>query len=265
VLAAAPVAQAAPPGRAALVPNSVAFRNPTNGVLGTGWISCPAFGCKPQGTISSTTDGGRTWKVMLRTPRPVVWVGLTGHVQRARYDDGENVTSGDGGRTWHPVVPPAQLSTPCPPALDLFVQVVTTPAGNEWALCTSQGAAGLMGKAVYRLTARGWKRVAYTPLGSHPGYGGIGLYGYPLGMTMADDGFGLIWESRGTLYVTRDGGSHWVGLPRVVRPEADWGDSAVALSKGVGFIVLAHGGTLHRRLLVTKNRGRTWYVVHRWR
>ena len=34
-----------------------------------------------------------------------------------------------------------------------------------------------------------------------PGYGGISLYGYPLGIAMAADGFGVIWELRGTLYV----------------------------------------------------------------
>jgi hypothetical protein len=102
---------------------------------------------------------------------------------------------------------------------------VVTPSGKfaAWMtpspLCAGQGGAGSMGKAVYRLTTSGWKRVAYTPFGPGPGHGGISLYGYPLGIAMADDGFGLIWESRGTLYVTRNGGSHWIGLPRVARPD----------------------------------------------
>jgi photosystem II stability/assembly factor-like uncharacterized protein len=121
-----------------------------------------------------------------------------------------------------------------------------------------------MSKAVYRLTRRGWKRVAYTPF-SGRGYGGIALYGYPAGIAMADDAFGLLWESRGTLYVTRDGGSHWTAQPRWVRPEIDFGQSAAALPHGVGFALLAVGGSEHGRLLVTRDSGRTWHTIHRWR
>jgi photosystem II stability/assembly factor-like uncharacterized protein len=121
-----------------------------------------------------------------------------------------------------------------------------------------------MSKAVYRLTLKGWKRVAYTPFGPG-GYGGIAPYGYPVGMAMTDDGFGLIWESRGTLYVTRDGGSHWLGLPRVAQPEVDFGQSAAALPHGVGFVLLGRGGGERRRLVVTRDSGRTWHTAHTWR
>ncbi len=122
-----------------------------------------------------------------------------------------------------------------------------------------------MGKAVYRLTVTGWKRVAYTPFAPQGGYGGIALYGYPQGIAMADDGFGLIWESRGTLYITRDGGSNWHGLPRLARPETDFGQSAAALPHGIGYALLAIGDSEHRRLVKTQNGGRNWQVVHRWR
>src|SRR5205814_3730789 len=108
----------------------------------------------------------------------------------------------------------------------------------------------------------GWRRVAYTPF-APPGrsYGGIAAFGYPLGLAMAADGFGLIWESRGTLYVTRDGGSHWNGLPKVAEPEVDFGLSGAALRGGVGFVLLRRGGV---RLLETSDAGRTWHAVHRW-
>jgi photosystem II stability/assembly factor-like uncharacterized protein len=116
-----------------------------------------------------------------------------------------------------------------------------------------------MGKAVYRRTERGWRRIAWTPFGpAGRGYGGIALYGYPLGLAMADSGFGLIWESRGTLYVTRDGGSHWHGLPRVAKPEVDFGVFAAAFPNGVGYVVLRRG--TRRRVLVTRDAGRTWAV-----
>jgi hypothetical protein len=155
-------------------------------------------------------------------------------------------------------------TAPCPPTLALSLhQVVTTPGGRQWALCAGQGSAGSMAKAVYRRMEKSWKRVAWTPMSTRPGHGGIALFGYPLGLAMADDGFGLIWESRGTLYVTRDGGSHWQGRPKVARPEVDFGVSARALPHGVGFVVLAHGA--ERRLVHTRDAGRTWHVIRRWR
>jgi photosystem II stability/assembly factor-like uncharacterized protein len=261
------LAQAALPPRVALVPNAIAFRDPSHGVLGTGWTSCgnPAFGCRLQATISLTTNGGRTWKVVLRTPGPVVWVAITVRDEWARYDDGENLRSADGGRTWRPAVAPREPASPCPPAVALTTHVVvTTPGGRQWALCAGQGGAGNMSKAVYRLTLKGWKRVAYTPFGPG-GYGGIAPYGYPVGMAMTDGGFGLIWESRGTLYDTRDGGSHWLGLPRVAQPEVDFGQSAAALPHGVGFVLLGRGGGERRRLVVTRDSGRTWHTAHTWR
>ena len=135
------------------------------------------------------------------------------------------------------------------------------PGGREWALCTTQGGAGSMGKSVYRLNANGWTRVAYTPFAGH-GYGGIDVFGYPLGIAMARDGFGVIWESRGTLYVTSDGGSHWTGLPKVARPEVDFGLSGAALPHGTGYVLLSTGGVV--TLIGTRDGGHSWHVVHRW-
>jgi hypothetical protein len=244
----------------ALVPNAIAFRSPSYGIMGTGWQSCAYadFHCRPQGTISLTTDGGRTWKVLLRTPRPVVAVSIEGRTEQAVFDDGETIGSSDGGRHWAAVVVPVGGGEigPCPAG-------TMSHSSGEWWLCTTQGSAGNMGKSVYRVTANGPKRVASTPFVGR-GHGGISGYGYPQGIAMAPDGFGLIWESRGTLYVTRDSGSHWVGLPKTARPEVDFGTSGVALRGGFGFVVLAQGGGQARRLIETTDAGRTWRVVHRW-
>src|SRR5205823_867106 len=94
---------------------------------------------------------------------------------------------------------------------------------------------------------------------------GMSTYGYPLGISYAAFCFNLLWESRGTLYVTRDGGRTWIAEPKVERPEIDFGRSATALPDGRGFVLLGFQGTPRARLLRTDDAGRTWRVVHRWR
>lgn len=221
------------------MPLAIAFRDPAHGLLGT------------SRTIELTSDGGKTWRAVLRTPQPVVSVSFTfsGGVAWARYDDGENLRSGDGGRTWVPGVPAVRSDSVCPQG---------TPqsfASLEWSLCVGQGGAGNAAKAVYRFGVGGWKRVAAR---------GLSRYGYPVGIAMAPDGFGVIWESRGTLYVTRDGGTNWTGLPKIARPAEDFGQSGTALPHGVAYVLLSIGGGGDRRLIGTRDAGRTWRVVHRW-
>ena len=234
------------------MPNAIAFRNPQHGIMGTGWQACAssAFGCKPQGTISITGDGGKTWHVLLRTPRAVVSVTVDGRDERAVFDDGETIGSSDGGLHWAPIVvrPPTGIGSPCPAGSQAFVVV-------DWAVCASQASAGNQMKLVYRLGVKGWKRLA-----AH----GLSSYGYVAGLAVARNGFGIIWESRGTLYVTNDGGSDWTGLTNVAAPEVDFGASAVALPHGVGFALLSHGGSEVRRLVETTDAGRSWHVVHAW-
>ncbi len=87
-------------------------------------------------------------------------------------------------------------------------------------------------------------------------------YGYPDGLAFAPDGWGLLTESRGTLYVTRDGGTHFHAEPHVAHPEADFAGGAAAFSGGIGYVFL---GESHPRLLGTHDYGRTWQVVRRWR
>jgi photosystem II stability/assembly factor-like uncharacterized protein len=64
--------------------------------------------------------------------------------------------------------------------------------------------------------------------------------------------------------VTRDGGSHWTGLPKVARPEVDFGVSGAALPHGVAYVLLSKGAVKGRRLIGTSDAGHTWHVVHRW-
>src|SRR5262249_12804602 len=139
-------------------------------------------------------------------------------------------------------------------------------------LCTTEGGAGNAGKAVYRdLPAHGWKRVACTNFanshflcGKHS-YGGISPLGYALGIAgNSRGGFGILWESRGTIWTTRDGGKHWTGHGKLAEYDVDFGSWASVLPRGgVGYAILSRG-TDTERLVETTDAGRTWRVVDRW-
>jgi hypothetical protein len=260
---AAPAFGARSSGRAHFAPDAVAFLDPLHGVLAgsdqTGDNCTPA--CNPKdATISLTSDGGRSWHVVFHAPRPALSVTAFQGALWARLDDGETFSSNGGGRRWRPAVPPRFASdSTCPIGSSAGIN-----AGSQsWSLCTGEPGAGTRRKAVYRNEgARSWVRVAHTSIEGR-GYGGIASYGYAVGIAGAETGgFGIVWESRGTLYVTRDGGRHWSGLPRVAEPEVDFGQWADVLPKGVGFVILERSG--RSWLIETVDAGRTWRVVHRW-
>ncbi len=248
-------ASGSPPrlSREALVPNAVAFSDRMHGELGTGWESCvnKAWHCQLQGTISATSDGGKTWRVLRRTARPVVAITFFHDAYYAQLDNGRVITGQSGSRPF-PRRCPGWFSA------GWSADIVDSDLAKPWSICLGQGGAGNEAKAVYR----GKTRVAYTPPANHGGYGGIGTYGYPSGIAGSYWGFGIIWESRGTLYVTRDGGHHWHALPKVARPEVDFGSWATVLSGRVGFALLYTDG--RSRLIETTDAGRTWHIVHRW-
>lgn len=253
--------------RLRLAPNAMAFMDSSHGVLGTGWAYGTGSG---GGSIALTSDGGRTWHTVELTPRPVVSLTAVGNDYIARYDDGETLASRDG-HVWSPTPVLASngsgFST-CPQGMEIG----TNSGVDEWSLCTTQPAAGNQGKAVYRnLPARGWVRVACTNFANAPTpcsggeQGGIGGYGYAIGIAGGWDGFGLIWESRGTLYVSRDGGRQWTGLDKLIQPEIDFVGWAFVLPRGgVGWTLVTQGGHGPFRLLRTTDAGKTWTVVHRW-
>ena len=253
-----------------LLPNAVAFVDRSHGVLGTGY----RYRGHEGGAIELSSDGGRTWHIVRRTATPVVALTPYGRFFLAQLEDGERLESRDNGRTWRPA---SRLTWPTwPPEYSVcpIGFFVGENAGDpSWSLCTTQSGAGNEGKAVYRIPAAGeWRRVACTnfstahfPCGKHS-YGGIGSVGYAVGVAGASrGGFGLIWESRGTVLVTRDGGRHWTGRPKLAMFDQDFGNWAFVLPRGgVGFVILSRGA-VHDRLVETTDYGRTWRVVHRWR
>jgi photosystem II stability/assembly factor-like uncharacterized protein len=200
------------------VPQTIAFQDAQHGLLAAG------------SRIEATSDGGRTWRIVIHAP--LVVPHLRG---------------------------PAACSR-------MWPMSVSRAGSLELAVCTGQPSAGSQPKWVYRSRdgGRTWTVVAATPCG-RVAFGGIACYGYPFGIGVSAGGFALLWETRGTLYVSRDAGSHWTGLPAVTRPEVDFAQSVAVLPGGVAFVLLAHGAAGPHRLISTHDAGRTWRVVHVWR
>jgi photosystem II stability/assembly factor-like uncharacterized protein len=286
------------------VPTAIAFWAASRGLLGTRDCEFAAH-CR-SGSIERTSDGGGTFRVVLRTRHPVIALQTAGpNAAIATMDGGGTLRTLDGGRSWHayqlrfgasfatPLIGLGvrsfmvdqhlalavlatsdggitwkQRATPCTQAAadPALLDVVTDRLA--WIVCLGEPGAGNEEKAVFRTTdgGRKWRAGAaqlFYPLVQ--AHGGLSGYGYPQGIAFASDGFGILWESRGTLYVTRDSGTHWTAEPEVARPEIDFGRGAAAFPGGHGLVLLGYGGGQPTRLLATDDYGRTWRVVHRWR
>jgi photosystem II stability/assembly factor-like uncharacterized protein len=286
------------------IPTAVAFWDARRGLLGT--RACRFAAQCEAGRIELTADGGRSFRVVLRTRRPIVALQTAGpNAAIARTDGGGALRTLDGGRSWRPyrlrfttsfATPLIGLgvrryalerhlaltvlatsdggltwhrrASPCTQAIadSALVDLVTPSLG--WIVCLGQPGAGNQEKAVFRTDdgGRSWRRGAAEI--NYPRsliHGGLSGYGYPEGISFAKDGFGILWESRGTLYVTRDGGKDWTAEPKVARPELDFGRGAAAFTGGHGLVLLGRGGGQPTRLLATNDYGRTWRLVRRWR
>jgi photosystem II stability/assembly factor-like uncharacterized protein len=166
----------------------------------------------------------------------------------------------DGGHTWQRRPDPCERAIAFSAAADLV-----TPR-LWWLVCLGEPGAANEDKAIYRTRdgGRTWQSGAATILiARHREHGGIQEYGYPERLAFAEDGFGLLTESRGTLYVTRDGGVHFHAEPQVARPEIDFAGGAAAFRGGIGYVLLTF--SFRGRLIDTSDYGRTWRVVRRWR
>ena len=290
---------------AAVVPSAIAFWDARHGLLAANSCSRSDGSCQT-GTISLTTDGGRTFRVVRRTRRQVLALRTAGpDAAIAELDQGHALRTLDRGRSWRPfrlryhasfATPGVGLgfrstvagnrlalallatsdggrswragASPCRAAVadTALVDLVTPRLG--WLVCLGEPGVGNQQKAVYRTTdgGRTWQVGAETIF--YPRrrlHGGISSYGYPYGIAFAPDGFGILWEGRGTLYVTHDGGRRFAAQPSVVRPEIDFGRGAGAFPDGHALLLLGRGGGPPTRLLATTDHGRTWQTVHRWR
>jgi len=299
----AQVGAAAPAGMHT-VPYSGFFWTPKVGLLGVGVCASTKYMCGT-GAVELTADGGKTYQVIFRTPRPVSELRSAGlHGALARIYSNTNYSYGhtvyrtldrgrhwtklrmrpgisfatpriglgfrvyelarllhtrDGGRSWQRLPKAGCGSTG--PILDL----VTPQLG--WMACGGLPGAGQQEKEVFRTLDGGhsWRARAWAIAGKHPRTrGGLSFMGSVSGIAFARDGFGLLWESRGTLLVTRDGGKTWKPHLHFAHPDIDWGFGASAFGNGTGLVLLRHEISSFR-LIKTRDFGRTWHLVRSWR
>lgn len=286
-------------------PLSVVFWSPNDGLLGAGVCRTRKYECG-HGAVELTTDGGRTYRVVLRTGSPVTQVQTVGPEDAVAIARGHAWRTLDGGRTWHrwdehPGGSAELAEVSWPTARLGFTTILgahghvflwfTQDAGRTWQkrrgpcqatgvlvsfptprdgwlACLGEGGAGNEDKAIFRTQdgGRTWRAGAFAEGMNNPRErGGLSLTGYPAGIAFAPNGFGLMWESRGTVYVTRDGGKEWHAKPRLARFDVDFGRGASAFANGTGLVLLSYPGGPLTRLVETHDFGQTWHLVRRWR
>lgn len=218
--------------------------------------------------LMRTLDGGRSWRLLPagegfnpsfvtrdRGIAVAAAVAPPGHIGLNR--GAGLLTTSDGGRSWHPLPEPRGCH-------GNQGETLSWPARRvAWVLCVGEPGAGAGAKRLVASTdgGRSWHTLVNVALNARHPVSGIPAIGDPLGLTFSPTGFGLLWENRGWLYLSHDGGHRWVPTA-VLQPDIDHGLSAAVLSRRAAFF-LRHGQR-NIDLLRTLDGGRTWGVVHRW-
>jgi photosystem II stability/assembly factor-like uncharacterized protein len=137
-------------------------------------------------------------------------------------------------------------------------------------MCTGQPGAGQQEKALYRTRDGGktWRAcaaaVTWPRMRVH---GGLSTSGYAGAPDFAPNGFGVLAMFRGALYVSRDGGLHWSTV-RAAHPEVFAGGEK-AFGDGTAYVLLTNTAfrsqKVRTELIETRDFGRTWHIVRRWR
>jgi photosystem II stability/assembly factor-like uncharacterized protein len=266
-------------------PASAGFWSAQDGVLGLTKCGAGRHACR--GEIERTTDGGRTYRVVLRPSDRITAFDTVGSRGAIAYTStGKTWRSNDGGRTWARV--PRQVSvTWATPRIGLRTALgkdlnsidvsATHDGGKTWqrlpSPCHMLGpipSASLPSPSRWWLFCAGQPDVTGPPNGERALFSTIDagkhwkLVGSATARTLPASAGGPIFAANGfgfllgypRVFVTRDGGETLTKLPAGIEPVA-------AFSDGMAY-ALKIGHPLPVSLLETHDYGRTWQVVRRW-
>ena len=209
-------------------PNTISFWNSQRGLTGGG---SPYF--NSPGKISLTTDGGHTFRTVLRTDGGVIWLDTAGTrdawaVVKANSEDQYLLHTGDGGETWETVLPWVTEWSPAfaSPRIGLAVtgaEAYDDFSGNTKFVATNDGGAT-------------WeRRPSPCPSNAESALVTMASAERSWAMCMFDAGIGMQGKM---VYRTTDGGDHWERLVNVKFGDCDAGMCSLGYPVGMSF---SHG------------------------
>jgi photosystem II stability/assembly factor-like uncharacterized protein len=225
-------------------------------VKGTRVVFAEAYG--PSRGLLRSDDAGVRWRQLGPFWGASFPTSRVGFALRAGPTAATLVQTTDGGRTW------TGLRAPCPLLSESRTAFVSPAHG--WLLCLSEPGAGQQPKALFETLngGRTWALVMDVGLiHRHSSPRAICVCGYPHGVSFVAGGFGVLWQSRGVSYRTRDGGKTWSPLPGL-EPEIVEAVTGDVVSPDTGFVVVRDGRRLEYLLRRSDDGGRSWSVAHRW-
>lgn len=259
---------------------SIGFWDTQNGVLNaTSNQNCTSDGLC-ENYLALTHDGGHSWQTVaevlgmmgtLSVEGNAAYVGSRTHTEQQRL-----LASTDRGATWQ-FLPVDQKTV----GTQRYRAVTTSPCTGEWAfgpissfptvthgwaLCNGQGGAGRMGKAIFATqdSGKSWTPTLQVHFSDSPDPGGISKNGDPQGISFFANGHGWMWETRGTLLETLDGGKNWKVVGNITQPEAIEANSVSRLTEQEAYVLLRDTTVSKMRLVYTKDDGKTWQDVTSW-
>lgn len=233
-------------------------------------------GSNPKGTLLVSNDGGQHFTRLAATALTSIDFVSTADgwaVSTSSMWNGKLVYTHDGGRTWTVQSLPKRTSSTgssLGPAVGGSPQSVSFADSTHGMLLeTGQPGAGQQPKALLQTNDGGktWHWTLSVGMDSSGGSHGLGSGGYADGIdvTPGNPSRAYIWESRGPLAVTSDGGQTWssVALTKPEVTEAAW---VSMLSASDGYALVHDMSTGTSRFVVEKTTDgmKSWTAVHRW-
>lgn len=228
------------------------------------WLATGNEDPSAQGMLFASADGGRSFRVVSRVPLTDVdfTSTLEGWAVRGGGDPvhAQLVYTGDGGASWTVVSLPPTLTHGWAPRWVSFGD-----ATHGLLLVTGVPGAGQQMKEVLRTDngGRTWTVMTTTEGATASSAFGGGGYGEGIGTVPGIPEDVYLWESRGSLLQSTDGGRDWRALP-LGQPEVREVQSMAMLNSQEGFALVHDMASGLDRLVHTQDGWRTWSTLFTW-